>query len=256
MSACVICQHHDHNEGQPDTCTHRCRRRETVEGQACSRCAQRIRDDLDTILESYALTDTPASGIRSGGARSTEASLPGGTDRLNWRASELHDTLTSWCRDWATQWSLRLPDRHLTSITAWLRRHLTTALAQHPAIAEFAAETSRLARIGRVLAHLTEPGQAITCPGPGGNGCGQRLRVNIADPDAVHHCRKCGTRWEPGWLLRLVHHLDTPIWVDPEAAARFAGVHESTLRRWAAAGRITRDHHGRYDIRELANRAA
>lgn len=255
MSACVICKHHDHDDDQPDTCTDRCRRRETVEGQACSRCAQRIRADLDLIVDAYALTDTPSTGIRLGGTRSTGISLPGGTDRLNWRADELWRTLTSWVQDWAEQWRLTLPERHLTSITAWLRRHLATALAQHPAIADFANEIARLARTGKVLAHLTDPGQLITCPGPGGSGCGQRLRVNIADPDAVHACRACGTRWDAGWLLNLVHHLATPIWVDPEAAARFAGVHERTLRRWAATGRITRDH-GRYDIRELANRAA
>lgn len=250
MSACVICQRHEHDEDQPDACTPRCRQREATEGQACPQCAQRIRDDLDSLIEAYALTDQPSTGARTGGARSSEPSLPGGTDRLNWRADDLFRTLTEWCRDWADRWTLTLPSKHLTSITGWLRRHLPNALAHHPAIADFAAEISRLARTGRVLAHLTDPGQLICCPGPGGSGCGRRLRVNINDPDAVHRCRNCGTNWDAAWLLNLVHHIDTPIWVDVETAANFTGVHESTLRRWAAAGKITRDH-GCYDIREL-----
>lgn len=256
MSACVICQRHEHDEDQPDTCTPRCRRRETSEGQACAQCAQRIRDDLDQILECYALTNTPSTGVRLGGTRSTGISLPGGTDRMNWRASDLHNTLTAWCRDWAQTWNLALPTHPRRGtpvgvVTAWfLRAHLRNALATHPAIADFAREISQLARTGRVLAHLTTPGQTIACPGPGGSGCGQRLRVNIADPDAAHPCRRCGTNWDTAWLLRLAAHVDTPVWVDIEVAARVTGVSERTLRRWAAADRIRRDR-GRYELRSI-----
>jgi hypothetical protein len=270
VSACVICEHHDHEQTPvspangptpqryPDIpqqrekpCTSRCRRREATEGAACQQCAATIRRDLDEILECHALTDEPSAGQRSGGARSSERSLPGGTDRLNWRADDLHRTLTAWCADWAERWRLKPPAPHLTSITGFLRTHLPNALTDpHPAISDFAAEISRLARVGRRLASLTQPGTLINCPGPAGAGCGQRLRVNAADPDAIHRCRACGTNWTPAWLLTLATHCETPVWVDVEVAAKLSGVHESTLHRWANKGKIKRDH-GRYEIRSI-----
>lgn len=229
------------------TC-HICQHREPAEGQACAICARRIRDHLDDILTTYALTTHPPTGVRTGGSRSAETSLPGGTDRMNWRAG-IPNQLTTWARDWAEQLNLRPPDGNLAAIIGWFHRHLPSALARHPAIGEFAGDVSRLARTGRVLATLTEPGQAIACPGPAGEGCGHRLRIHIAD-DSSQRCPRCGTTWDPAWLIHLAAHVDADVWVDSEAAALASGIHASTLRRWAQAGKIRRER-GLYELRSI-----
>lgn len=229
------------------TC-HICNHREPIEGAACAICARRSRDSLNDILTAHALTDHPPGGTRTGGSRSAETSLPGGTDRMNWRAA-LPSQLTTWARDWADTLTLSPPDANIASIIGWFHRHLPAALARHPAVEEFAGDMSRLARTGRVLAGLTEPGQRIACPGPAGVGCGHRLRVNVAD-DSSQRCPRCGTTWDPAWLLHLAAHTDADVWVDGEAAALASGVHERTLRRWARVGKIRRER-GLYELRSI-----
>ena len=92
----------------------------------------------------------------------------------------------------------------------------------------------------------------VTCPADTQDGeCGQVLRVTQHDFDASVHCQACGTTWPTDRLLRVVassRHAE--LWLDPEAAAEWIGVHAATLRKWAVEGRIKREH-GRYEVHSL-----
>lgn len=90
----------------------------------------------------------------------------------------------------------------------------------------------------------------VACPTITVDGdCGQRLRL---DADVVT-CRRCGRDWDADQLVRaaLSDDYDPPdVWVDAEAAASAAGVHESTIRRWSSRGLVTA-HGGRFRLLDV-----
>ena len=275
MIECAICTKHPHDPADdctpfcievpqpkgktkvlhrhlPDAdCTSECRSREADLGIICSSCAQKIRDDLDTLVDSWAATEDPAfPGGTSGDGRAKSSPLPGGTDWMDWRqGADLFGVLTTWVRDWMDIYALAGPRRgDLTSITGWLRAHLDHAANSHPAIDDFADEIRKLAQRGRRLANGdVDKAQRVQCPT---DDCGRWLRVNAHDPEAHIRCKACGTDWTSGRLILVGMSANVEVWLDPEAASEATGKDPSTLRKWARAGKIERSH-GRYELHSI-----
>ena len=103
MLECVICARHPH---LPDTeCSRDCRSRDADLGTICTGCAQRIRDDLDTLVDAWAATESPAfPGGSSGDGRAKSSPLPGGTDWID-SVSYTHLTLPTTLHECRSRWS-------------------------------------------------------------------------------------------------------------------------------------------------------
>ena len=263
MIECAICTRHPHDTADdctpfcievpqpkgkakvlhrhlPDAdCTTECRSREADLGRVCGPCAQKIRDDLDTLVDSWAATTDPAfPGGSSGDGRAKSSPLPGGTDWMDWRqGADLFGVLTTWVRDWCDVYALAGPRRgDLTSITGWLRAHLDHAANSHPAIDDFADEIRKLAQRGmRLAGEVPDHGQRVPCPT---DDCGRTLRVRTADIDERVRCHKCGIERTAGQLLAIAMLADK--WVPAETAADVAGVSARSIRTWGERGHIDR----------------
>ncbi len=97
------------------------------------------------------------------------------------------------------------------------------------------------------------PGVSIPCPTTADTGdCGYRLRV--VDLGDHVHCPRCGATRSGGQLAHIAMTADDGVWLSAVDAARWLGISESTLRRRANAGRITR-RAGRYLIRHERQQA-
>lgn len=80
------------------------------------------------------------------------------------------------------------------------------------------------------------PAWRVPCPTTTDKGeCGNVLRVSRGDEKI--YCRKCGEKRELANLLRVAGR-DADVWVDIEAAARLAQVHERTIRKWVTRGMV------------------
>jgi hypothetical protein len=104
-------------------------------------------------------------------------------------------------------------------------------------IAEYARQV-RLCRraVARWDHDAQEAGWRVPCPTVTEDGdCGNALRV-ARGSEAVY-CRNCGREWEITRLLAVAGR-DADVWVDIEAAATMAGVHERTIRKWVARGKV------------------
>lgn len=252
MLECVICTKHPHEPGAE--CTDHCISVEADCGVICTRCQNRIRANLDAIVDAWAATEQPAfpGGSAGEGGRTKSQPLPGGTDWMDWRqGDDLFGVLTSWVRDWCDVYALAGPGRpDLTSLTGWLRAHLPHAANSHPAITEFADEVRSLAQRGRRLAgEVSDRGQRYPCPT---DNCTRTLRIRTADLEASVHCPSCGITRNTAHLLALAVRADA--WVPAETAAEVAGVKPAAIRKWAQAGKIERENH-RYwlpSVREYA----
>lgn len=74
------------------------------------------------------------------------------------------------------------------------------------------------------------PRWLIPCPTLTDNGdCANRLLVSRNDETT--YCRECKRNWEVKHLIRVAGR-DADVWVDIEAAAKLAQVHEQTIRKW------------------------
>ena len=175
MIQCAICTRHPH--APDDDCTDDCRTTEADLGIICTRCADRIRRDLDALVDAWAATENPAfPGGSSGDGRAKSSPLPGGTDWMDFRqGADLFGILGTWVRDWCDVYALKGPKySDLTSITGWLRAHLPHAANSHPAIDDFADEVRKLAQRARRLAgEVPDRGQRVPCPT---DDCGRVLR--------------------------------------------------------------------------------
>lgn len=84
----------------------------------------------------------------------------------------------------------------------------------------------------------------VDCPADTDNGiCGANLRIDPATIDADVHCRACGRRWTTRWLMRVAEaESKTAIHTTVADAALHFGVSDTTIKRLARAGKITREH--------------
>ena len=106
-------------------------------------------------------------------------------------------------------------------------------------LAEYARQI-RLCRraVSRWDADLAEPGWRVPCPTVTDDGdCAQVLKVSRGAESV--YCRACGREWEITRLLAVAGR-DADVWVDVEAAATMAGVHERTIRKWIAKGKVAK----------------
>lgn len=238
MIQCAICTRHPH--APDDDCTDDCRTTEADLGIICTRCADRIRRDLDALVDAWAATENPAfPGGSSGDGRAKSSPLPGGTDWMDFRqGADLFGILGTWVRDWCDVYALKGPKySDLTSITGWLRAHLPHAANSHPAIDDFADEVRKLAQRARRLAgEVPDRGQRVPCPT---DDCGRVLRVRTAELEEAVRCKRCGVERTSGQILLIASRADA--WVPGETAADVAGVTMSTLQRWAKAGHVQRE---------------
>ena len=236
------------------------------EGMACHNCEKRMRRqlvDLPKLMDQASGNLRPGQG---GDGRSTERTLGINVSALDASAGfDAIAVLESWERIWREDYELapygvasaarndgtnaQMLQGIVDFLTAWLERSCT----EHPAIDEFSTE---LREIHRAYEHAAgvqhKAAWRVTCPTDTDEGeCGHTLRVTIEDFDQSLNCPACATHWPTERLLRVVassRHAE--LWLDPEAAAEWIGVHPATLRKWAADGRIRRDH-GRYEVHSL-----
>jgi predicted RNA-binding protein YlxR (DUF448 family) len=97
----------------------------------------------------------------------------------------------------------------------------------------------------------------VTCPSDSTDSegeCGTWLRVTGQDFGGHITCRTCNTSWPTERLLRVVATSNTAeLWLDTDAAAEWLGVQTRTLRKWAAQGKIKRQH-GQYEVKAFMTR--
>ena len=232
---------------------------------ACGSCESRIRQQLNDIVEFQALASQNLIPGRGGDGRGSERSLG-----VNIQALDLVGgfdpiaVLESWERVWRQDFSLtpygpasasrpQSPIGTLVGIVGFLQSWLSKACQQHPAISEFAFEVRSLHRSCKAAAGQSDrAGWRVTCPTDADDGeCGSVLVVRSEDFGGEVSCRSCKVTWPVERLLRVVassRHAE--LWLDPDAASEWIGVHPATLRRWAAAGRINRAH-GLYEVHSI-----
>lgn len=238
-----------------------CKQPKTETGLMCPACQTRMRNRLAEIVEFYALAEhelVPGSGS---GARGSERSLGVRLAALDFLAG--HDVvavLGSWERDWRETFDLtdakagRDVQATLVQIVGFLIAWLDRACADHPAIDDFDRELRECWETARNAARMSPARSiAITCVADVERGneiktCGCRIPVGADGITGRVTCKRCKTTWDVPHLLHVA--ISTPgaeLWADPEAAAGYFRVDPSTLRKWARAGRIRREH-GRYDL--------
>lgn len=232
---------------------------------ACSSCESRLRQQLKDIVEFQALAPFNLAPGRGGDGRGNERSLGVNIQALDLvGAFDPIAVLESWERDWReafglTRYGPASASRPasargtLIGIVGFLQSWLSKACQEHPAISDFALEVRGLHRSCKAAAGQVErAGWRVTCPTDTDDGeCGAVLLVRSEDFGGDVACRACGTRWPVERLLRVVassRHAE--LWLDPDAASEWIGVHPATLRRWAAAGRIQRAH-GLYEVHSI-----
>ncbi len=245
-------------------------------GHICGRCSQRIRRDLDDILrlacEAYFHVEPCAS---RGQGRSVPGSKPPLTlDAVDPELAlvrlvkddpssdvALLIVLEDWERiiredrglapygvvsearlaatgplngaTWAQHTTVTL-----TGVVGFLTAHHEWVCTEPSFdLAEYARQI-RLCRkaVARWDADMDAPGWRVPCPTITDDGeCGRILKVRRGD-EAVY-CRACGRDWELTRLLAVAGR-DADVWVDVEAAATLAGVHERTIRKWVSKGAV------------------
>lgn len=240
-----------------------CHRRTPAIGYTCADCRIRVRSHLTAILDLTALAAasiTPT--VRGGHASGKPASRPPvnlaalddatGHDALlvleSWeRAVRAEHDLVAY--GLATEHQPATLTRTIGFLLAWLDR-----LADSwPPFDVFAGEVADIhRRLRRWDPEHTPARTRVPCPTPTDEGeCGHHLPIDPTDLAAPVECHRCGEQWTTDRLM-LVAYSDPGlrVWLDPEAAAYATGVSSATLRRWAAAGIIVRDH-GRYDLASI-----
>lgn len=260
MLECVICTKHPHEPGAECTplcievpqskgktkvihrhahevdCNTDCHTADADLGIICSPCAQRIRKDLDALVDTYTLSAKPPEATGHGERSASTHPLPGGTEWLDWRqGSDLFGVLTTWTRDWMETYALAGPRRgDLTSITGWLRAHLPHAANSHPAIDDFANEIRDLANRGRrIVGEVKDNGQRIPCST---DHCTRTVHVHTADLDQRVRCRSCGIERTAGQILLIASRSEA--WVPIQTAADVTGRNPTTIRRWIRTGKL------------------
>jgi hypothetical protein len=241
---------------------------QTAPAMACQRCQTRIGHHLDDIVTFTALAADELLPGQGGDGRSSERGIGIRIDALDLVAGyDVLPVLESWERMFREEWGYGpwgptsaargagqadQATAYLTGTVRFLREHLDR-ISEHPAVDDFAGEITTCWHQARQAARR-QPRQAwrVTCPSDTDQGeCGQTLRVTGQDFGGQVTCRACGTVWLTDRLLMVVaSSLHAELWLDPEAASEWVGVHVRTLRKWANAGKIKREH-GRYEVHSL-----
>lgn len=137
----------------------------------------------------------------------------------------------------------------LISCTSFLGRQVAWMIdAEDFPLEDFADEMRSCVRVLRRYDHDAEDrGQMVKCPTlhEDEGECGARLYYRDWDEHVT--CRRCGVSRDASTLVAVAMSDGRDVWLDPEAAAKWLGVGESTLRLWAKRGKIERDH-GRYRV--------
>ena len=231
----------------------------------CLRCEANMRCQLNQIVEYQAMASDNLVPGQGGDGRATERTLGINIAALDANAGfDAIAVLESWERVWREDYGLtpygpasaaRLEtgESTLLGIVKFLQSWLDKSCTEHPAIDEFAHELRRLHRDMQQAAGQTRRAAwRVTCPTDTDDGeCGQQLKVSGEDFGGQVTCRTCRTTWPVERLLRVVaSSRHAQLWLDPEAASEWLGVHTRTLRRWAKEGRI-RQAHGRYEVHSI-----
>lgn len=232
---------------------------------ACDRCEAMMRRQLSDVLEYQALAGDNLVPGQGGDGRATERTLGINIAALDTSAAfDAIAVLESWERVWREDYGLTpygpasaerepTPEATLVGIVNFLQSWLSKTCSEHPAVDEFASELRTLHRQMQQAAGQTRRAAwRVTCPTDMDDGeCGQRLKVSGDDFGGQVTCRACQTTWPVERLLRVVASSRmAELWLDPEAASEWLGVHSATLRKWAKHGRIKRSH-GRYEVHSL-----
>lgn len=232
---------------------------------ACERCEATMRRQLSEVVDFQALAADNLVPGQGGDGRATERTLGINVAALDTCAAfDAIMVLESWERVWREDYGLTAygpasaarsdaGEATLLGIVNFLQAWLSKTCDEHPAVDEFASELRNLHRQMQQAAGQTRRAAwRVTCPTDTDDGeCGQQLKVSGEDFGGQVTCRSCRTTWPVERLLRVVassRHAE--LWLDPEAASEWLGVHIATLRRWAKDGRIKRDH-GRYEVHSI-----
>lgn len=220
----------------------------------CDRCVGRATHDLDLIAHAWKTSTDPGWPSQGQSRSGNNKPLPGGTAWVSWRqGADLVGVLRAWADDWVDAMELVGPTGDsVLVLVKWLRTHLHRAAQTSVVFDVFSQEIHDQARIGCAVAGLTETrGQRIQCPT---DGCTRWIRVDARHPNEVLTCRGCRTEWTMARLVAVALVIDQDVWIDPEAASALTGLDQSTLRRWARAGKIRR-HHGQYELKSVQRHA-
>jgi hypothetical protein len=230
---------------------------------ACTSCETRMRGQLVDVLEFYALAECELVPGPGGAGRGTERSIGVRLAALDFLAG--HDVvavLASWEGEWRETYGLAIepmlsrPVPALSRSVAFLRAWLPRACADHPAVDEFARELRECWSIAQGAARVAPARSlSITCVADDGRRadgiCGKRIPVGVDDIRGLVTCRRCRTTWDVPHLMRVAISMpEAELWADPEAASAYFRLHPGTLRKWAGAERIRREH-GRYELHSI-----
>ena len=247
-------------------------------GHICGTCSRRILSDLDRILQLTAEAHTQTTpGARGGQGRSVPASRPPLTVealdpelapvRLVADDPSSEVALLVVLEDWeriiredrgyapygmasearlasvgplhGASWASHTPVT-LTGVIRFLRsEHEWITTEPSFDLAEYARQVMLCRRaVARWDADTQVGGWRVPCPTTTDDGeCGNALRV--ARGAETVYCRRCAREWELTRLLAVAGR-DADVWVDVEAAATLAGVHERTIRNWVKRKEVTK----------------
>lgn len=224
MTEIVVCQHCERIECVCRWCIVCQRRRlDDHEIQACDRCVQRVRANLDSVVELYALlpAELAASAYKAPqigriGGHSAETPLMGGdilallsggsdgrTDAQDDDPESVAWTLASWEDDWRHTRSHDAASGPATVVAAaaYLGVHLGWAANWHPAFDEFACDLRRLAnRLGEATKTTQRVLRApVPCFDCGGTLIRDWTDAGLVDDWQCGNCRRV-YRPEAYWL--------------------------------------------------------
>ena len=217
----------------------KCDKPNALKGFLCTPCRSAVLRDFASLQRSWTLTENPrtlSQGFSEGGS-SSERSLPGGSDWLDWRqGADVLQVLRSWVGVVRAYEGLTSPsDCSVDGLISWLVLHFDAA-CNHGSVASFAADLGKLAQRGRRLDGSAEPrGMSVPCQS---DDCEGVVFVRASELQHATTCPGCGVQRTVAQVVALA--LFREVWVTPSIAALAAGVTERTLRTWAKSGRVER----------------
>ena len=247
-----------------------CKRKLHHQATTCGNCQTQIRQNLDDLIELYALAENALLPGIGGSGRSTERPIGIRIDALDFIAGNtIIDIVEMWERAIRDHYNLtpygpataiRNAGRHnqaqttLTGCVGFLKAYLPDLCSNYPAIYDLAIEIRQCKKAAERAAGITtRRAWNITCPGSNTDGdeCGMTLRITGTDLAETIHCHWCASSWTASRLMAIaITDPASDIWCAPEDAATLIGVDQSTLRRWATKGRIQR-RHGLYSLTSI-----